>query len=363
MQSRSEHRHRGAEALVDAALAEFDELDAGQAPAEQRRAQHRGQDRGTQEGEGPAAREVQSKVGAQQGSRRARTTRDHARENAVGDGACVRRGGRGQEQSRQGANRQFQHHQQGQQRHHPLRPAQPAEHGAAAQLDAGGGAQQQSCQQQQAAQRGRFGQLRFGKFDHDALADERHERQGEDERGEYVGARGIIRARLVRPQKVQRQESEEGPERHDERLAQTCRDTGVLEDLSPTGANRGAPLFQRHGTAESRQGQRQRGEQAGQGQQQRRQHRCRQAAGDGLVCQGLHRAAAAQRQKRRQQQHAHREHRHTVDQRQAPDKPVRSGVDRVARRPIFLGVVHSARYRSRIFGRGLMVSAFAIVLS
>ena len=58
VEARTEHRDRRAEALVDAALPEVDELQAAQAPAEQTRREHRGQDRGGQELQRPAAREV-----------------------------------------------------------------------------------------------------------------------------------------------------------------------------------------------------------------------------------------------------------------------------------------------------------------
>ena len=73
-----EHGHRRAEALVDAALPEIDELQARQDPAQQRGAENRRQDGGAQELQGPAARKIQPEMSAQQVARGARTAGDRA---------------------------------------------------------------------------------------------------------------------------------------------------------------------------------------------------------------------------------------------------------------------------------------------
>ncbi len=301
MQAGPEHGNRCAEALVDAALSHLDELHPGQSPAKQRRAEHGRQYRGAQEGQRPAAREVQAEMGLQQSARRARATGDDAGENAVSDRPGVCRGRCRQEQPRQRPDRQLQHHEHGRNRDDPLRPVHPAEHRAASEFDAGAGREQYCRQQQQSAQRRCFGQLRRRESDHDAFADQRDKCQGEHQRGQYIGAGTIVGSGFAGPQQLQHQVDRDGAARHDDGLADTSRDPGVIEHLPPTGAGRGAPLFRSGGLPEARRGQCQCRKQAGQRQQHCRQYGCRQSSGNGLVCQGLRGRGNPRRQQRQQQ--------------------------------------------------------------
>ncbi len=103
VQPGTEHRDRRAEAFVDAALPEVDQLQARQNPAQQRRPQHGRQNGRAQKLESPAARKVQSEVSLQQRAGRARTACNDGGKQAFGDRRRVRRRRRGKKHPRQRA--------------------------------------------------------------------------------------------------------------------------------------------------------------------------------------------------------------------------------------------------------------------